>query len=1149
MLLFLGACSLQAESPLIQAAPGWKVELIAEAPSILDPSVVCCSPDGRIFLGSDPVDMAAPSDSASDKILCIYPDGRIQTFATNLHAVFGLQYIDGKLYVHHTPKFSVFDDENGVGTHRRDLIASDNLHPWLPSFNDHIPSNCRLAMDGFLYITTGDKGVYGAVGTDGRKLEIHGGGIYRMRPDGTGLEIYCTGTRNHLDVAINSEDEMFTYDNTDDGVGWWTRVTHMVDGGYYGYPYEYKPQRPYTLWKMTDYGGGAPTGACAYNEDALPDEYHGDLFLCEWGRQQVLRLKVQREGATYKVVSRVQDNKLDFLTLGKARDFRPVGITVTPDGKGFYVADWGKGTWRHTDIIGRLYKVTYTGPTQEKPKPSWYVPAAMGLKFHASTRDLMAGLKHPAESVRLVSQRRLAERGHSAVRPLAALLKDRQAPAYARWSAIWTLDAIDGGQKERKTILRALDDPDATVQMQAARQLGTRRAVEAVPTLIKLLQNTNPAICLKAATALGRIGDAAAVPALLEALEQKDLFARYAAFYALRRIGLQNGQAWTAIVGGLASDRPAVREGTTFAVRETYDPALVQALAALVSKTSMAVDFKTNVLGLLRDLHQQRPAWDGEWWNTKPAEHAPPAKSKKWAGTESVAAAMRLALRDPQHPIRQMAFDWIQSSHDTNAAAELAPLYERETDLAMRIALVRALGAASNSGGKTIVRSILADPASPPSLLQAAIEAAGNQKDSECDAALLRLAEHPANERVLIQLAQVFGDRQMSEAVPLLGTLAEKPSAALAQAAVTALQNIGSLEAISRLTNLLESPVLSVRPKAINALGELKIRDAVPALLRAAETKETHEAAVSALVKIHDLRALDLYLEGLGAKDSNLRMRCVSTLRSLREKALPLLEAKATNAPFSPQTLAELRQVYQNDPTAKKSPIFRQKIKEISPEDYREFAEAHSGDARRGQHLFRDPQGVGCVRCHRLSGSGGQIGPDLTGIRTKYSHADIIESVLYPSKRILEGYQQIIFRLKSDDDVSGLVQSENGKQVTVIDSSGTTNVVQKTDILERKTSPVSLMPEGLQTGLSLNDFCDLIAYVESPEAGLSATARARHAMSPQHPPAPRPSPRNIASQGPPVPAEHAVAPSQDDPPPPPPAASDWTPLPPFPDDQ
>ena len=79
---------------------------------------------------------------------------------------------------------------------------------------------------------------------------------------------------------------MFTYDNTDDGVGWWTRVTHMVDGGFYGYPYDYKPQRPYTLWMMLDYGGGAPTGACAYNEDALPDEYKGNLFVCDWVRGQ-----------------------------------------------------------------------------------------------------------------------------------------------------------------------------------------------------------------------------------------------------------------------------------------------------------------------------------------------------------------------------------------------------------------------------------------------------------------------------------------------------------------------------------------------------------------------------------------------------------------------------------------------------------------------------------------------------------------------------------------------------------------------------------------------------------------------------------------------------------------------------------------------
>jgi glucose/arabinose dehydrogenase len=58
--------------------------------------------------------------------------------------------------------------------------------------------------------------------------------------DGTQLEIFSTGTRNHLSVLLDGEDNVFTRDNTDDGNGWWSRVTHHVEGGYYGYPYDYQ---------------------------------------------------------------------------------------------------------------------------------------------------------------------------------------------------------------------------------------------------------------------------------------------------------------------------------------------------------------------------------------------------------------------------------------------------------------------------------------------------------------------------------------------------------------------------------------------------------------------------------------------------------------------------------------------------------------------------------------------------------------------------------------------------------------------------------------------------------------------------------------------------------------------------------------------
>src|SRR3954470_22417538 len=79
-----------AEQELPYAPANWKVEVVAKPPQLIHPSVVTCAPDGRVFVAQDPIDMSLPSDSAGDSILCIHPDGKITTFAENLHAVFGL---------------------------------------------------------------------------------------------------------------------------------------------------------------------------------------------------------------------------------------------------------------------------------------------------------------------------------------------------------------------------------------------------------------------------------------------------------------------------------------------------------------------------------------------------------------------------------------------------------------------------------------------------------------------------------------------------------------------------------------------------------------------------------------------------------------------------------------------------------------------------------------------------------------------------------------------------------------------------------------------------------------------------------------------------------------------------------------------------
>jgi len=90
-------------------------------------------------------------------------------------------------------------------------------------------------MDGYFYVAIGDKGLYGAVGRDGKRVDLRGGGILRLRPDGTDLE-FIAQARGTSSIGSQCEDEIFTYDNTDEH-DWMGRLTHMVDAAFYGYPY------------------------------------------------------------------------------------------------------------------------------------------------------------------------------------------------------------------------------------------------------------------------------------------------------------------------------------------------------------------------------------------------------------------------------------------------------------------------------------------------------------------------------------------------------------------------------------------------------------------------------------------------------------------------------------------------------------------------------------------------------------------------------------------------------------------------------------------------------------------------------------------------------------------------------------------------
>ncbi|MDB6058960.1 MAG: putative rane-bound dehydrogenase, partial [Verrucomicrobiales bacterium] len=930
-----------------------------------------------------------------------------------------------------------------------------------------------LGMDGWFYMTTGDKGIYGAVGKDGSKVNLQGGGVMRFRPDGTHLEIYATGTRNHLDVAINTEDELFTYDNTDDGFGWWTRVTHMVDGGYYGYPYDYKTRQPYTLWMIGDYGGGSPTGAMAYNEDALPEEYRGNLFLCDWGRSQLLRLKLLRDGGSYKVESRVQTNGADFLTQGD-KPFRPVGVAVSPDGMSFYVTDWNFTGWRKNEAAGRLFKVTYTGTSLAAPKPQWFVAAAMGKSFQASNDELIAALKHPAQSVRMVAQRRLAERGHNVVPALKALLADTKAPAYARWHAIWTLDAIDGGKSARQEIVAIVaGDLDVSVRAQAIRQLGTARAVEAVKPLAAALMGGDAQIRFRAATALGRIGDSAAVRGLVAALDDKDLFAGYAVFTALNRIGKANSNSWSSIVAGLQSTNASVRDGTLFAMRETFDVENAKALAAFVASEQWPAESRAQALKTLADLHRQRPAWTGGWWSIQPAKEAPPAKTVEWAGTPIVMASLTNALKEPQVLVRRGAIDSLATAGNTNVTPILCDMYSRES-VEMKRAILHTLGSLGGTVAGELVAGILAEPDKNKELLSDAIASAGHMNLPSITAALIGLAGTSQDTNTLAPVVQALGVTKSTNAISAVAKLLRHPDSKIRDYAAEALASIGGSPAVDAVLPLLADADKNTRHAAIKAAGLLKDKRAVSQLLACYKDNEFQADALEALTKMSDARALDAYLDGVNSATDAVRDSSRAAIEKMRDSVLGKIEKRHRAKPFTGQALAALQRAYAKSERAKKGPLFKGALK---PEDFVKFAEKTHGIAVRGAKIFSGP--ASCVTCHRIDGKGGEVGPELTGVAAKYNRTFLVESVLYPSKQILDGYKSTVIETKEGESYTGFVRAENSKELTLLQGSGVKQVIKKDQITKREEGKLSVMPEGLQAAMTLSDFSDLIAYLET----------------------------------------------------------------------
>src|SRR5262249_44202690 len=162
-----------------------------------------------------------------------------------------------------------------------------------------------------------------------------------------------------------------------------------------------------------------------YREAAWPEEFHDNLFFCEWGKGALRRFVLEPKGATFEVKTAE-----DFVKAGDVKAFKPLDVCESPDGRFLYLSDWAYEGWTNPTEAGRIWRIRRADDDPKRPSIAKALPKDVD--------GLVEALGDPSFGVRLRAQRELAKRGSGASGQLKRVLANPASPRAVR-HAIWAL--------------------------------------------------------------------------------------------------------------------------------------------------------------------------------------------------------------------------------------------------------------------------------------------------------------------------------------------------------------------------------------------------------------------------------------------------------------------------------------------------------------------------------------------------------------------------------------------------------------------------------------------------------------------------------------------------------------------------------------
>jgi hypothetical protein len=134
------------------------------------------------------------------------------------------------------------------------------------------------------------------------------------------------------------------------------------------------------------------------------------------------------------------------------------------------------------------------------------------------------------------------------------------------------------------------------------------------------------------------------------------------------------------------------------------------------------------------------------------------------------------------------------------------------------------------------------------------------------------------------------------------------------------------------------------------------------------------------------------------------------------------------------------------------------------------------GDAETGRRIFFNSKVALCSSCHRHSGRGNVVGPDLTLIAQQGDRAAILRSILEPHREVAPQFYPSVVELKDGTTFTGILLRSSSTEV-FRDLTGKEKSFPEADILKRTELRTSLMPPGLVMSLTNEELRDLLAFL------------------------------------------------------------------------